>query len=438
MRITAKTFSGSIRELKERIEPICFPADQEIRTVIEDYAQMAFRRKDHRWALSDLQIHLTTSIAAELHFLRSLNKMAFPKGQDRILHFMKQSTKTTINALIQIADGIAFRFLDYNLALCQALAGNRISPYAILDESFDKVVDFFALMTDRGSRDVQALLCDINSITNVGDIIIKTDDEFEIFEVKSGEKTRCSRLNRQKARMEEITRFFNSEGGRIHSNFQNRQFKLLKLPTRSHKLKVLAETFRESETSGFAFKQLNDFLAVSCIDVNAFKDGKTLIDALSELEQKPKLIWGDKRCFDVSSLDTRQIVYSTITVPFTVFPLEIATIVDILLGTKIYISTICIEALIGHIESRGWQVVDLTEVEMSPEKRKENGFSIFHLFKPNNIEENSTFSLDFLLSTMIEFIDIECYLNNIENITAHGSDPLHWIPFYENEEQIWM
>ena len=403
--------------------------------MVEDYATMALRRKDHRWSFVELQIHLTMSMIGELKTLQSLKEMKVAGDQEKDLHWMKQVAKTTMNALMQVADGIAYRFLDYNLAMCQILWGNKTSPYAILQKGFGNAIELACVMNDVGDWGTQVLLCDINSITNVGDFLLKTKDVFEIIEVKAGKKSRGSRITRQKDRMEEIVDFLNVEGGLI----KGKKAELVRLSCRQHKLHDLEEAFRESEVRGTAFKQLNDYQTISCIDVGALKSGnhreRRFSEAIDELAERSKSLWGNDRCIEISSLEHRQ--RAGITAPLTVYPIDTSIIVDVLMGSKIYISTINLDALIAHIESRGWDVLDLIEDEMSPEQREASDFSVFMLFRKENSNRNVTFPVDILISCATELIDVDCYLDFCERIVQQTPEKRHWIPFYENEEGIW-
>ena len=290
-------------------------------------------------------------------------------------------------------------------------------------------------MNDYSEITTQVLLCDLNSITNIGDLLLKTKDAFEIIEVKSGKKARGARITRQKERIDEIVTFFNTEKG----FFQNRNLEIVKLPPRKHKLHILNKTFKECRSKGIATKQLSDFHIISCIDTNEIpKDSENkneFKEIINELNKNVKSIWSKDRVVEISSLYHRQ--YSGINVPITVFPLDSATIVGILMGSKIYISFINIDALKAYILSKGWDVFDITAHELNPEQYEKSGFSIFHLFKNDNLEKNVTFPIDILLSCAVELIEIDCYLEFFNCIVEQYKEASHWIPFYENEDKIW-
>ncbi|MBE0342922.1 hypothetical protein E4V51_20155 [Paenibacillus sp. 28ISP30-2] len=285
-----------------------------MKTIVEDFAIMALRRKDHWYSFITLQINLMTAMITEIQTLKSIKEMRDTNEEKEFLDFYESATRTTLNALIQVADGIAYRFIDYNYSLYTMLQANKSSVYALLEEGFSEGLELAAILNDRKGPGSQVLITDLNSVTNIGDIIVKTDDSFEIIEVKKG-NSRGARISRQKERMKSLVDFHNTEYGQVSEKPVN----MLKLPSRRHELKVLEEMLIETETEGTAIREINEFLCVCCVDAeNLSKSQKSneiirLLGTLKEWE-------GEELTITISSWDTSQKTGTT--VPFTVYPIE--------------------------------------------------------------------------------------------------------------------
>ncbi|ETT67659.1 hypothetical protein [Paenibacillus sp. FSL H8-457] len=428
MRISSKTVRMNKESLTTSIQNLYFPGFDEMKTIVEDFAIMALRRKDHWYSFITLQINLMTAMITEIQTLKSIKEMRDTNEEKEFLDFYESATRTTLNALIQVADGIAYRFIDYNYSLYTMLQANKSSVYALLEEGFSEGLELAAILNDRKGPGSQVLITDLNSVTNIGDIIVKTDDSFEIIEVKKG-NSRGARISRQKERMKSLVDFHNNEYGQVNEKPVN----MLKLPSRRHELKVLEEMLIETETEGTAIREINEFLCVCCVDAeNLSKSQKSneiniLLGTLKEWE-------GEELTITISSLDYRQNTGTT--VPFTVYPIETRLVVDLLMGSKFFISSLKIDKLEQYISSQGWDVINIIKEGVSIEVVKENNYPIFILLDKDDPSKNATFPVDFLLSIMMELIDVQNYLDMAKVSTSYG-DTHHWIPFYEDEKNLW-
>lgn len=428
MRISSNTVRMNSESIKQSIGAIYFPGFDEMKIIVEDYAGMALRRKDHWYSFIDLQIQLIHAMVTELQTLKKIKTLAKEHNDNKPLEDYETITRTILNALTRVADGIAYRFLDYNYSLYTMLQANKSSVHALLEDGFSEGLELAALLNDRKGPGTQVLITDLNSVTNIGDVIVKTEDNFEILEVKKG-NSRGARISRQKERMKSLVEFFNDEFGQVNGKPVN----LLKLPCRSHKLNILEELLIESETNGTAMKVINDFLFIGCVD-NELLSRTGNIDQINTLFKSMKEWEGDDLSITLSSLEYRQ--KSGITVPLTVYPIETRLIVDILMGSKFYVSTLNIDKLEQYIINKGLHVLNTIKEGVSFEKIIENDFPIFVLVDKDNPSKNSTFPIDFILSIMMELIDVDNYLDMM-SVSTSNEGTHHWIPFYENEDSIW-
>ncbi|HDR7725423.1 hypothetical protein [Bacillus sp. CH_50] len=428
MRVTSNTIKISNESFKKSFKNTWFPGFSEMKTIVEDYAQMAIRRKDHWYSFMDLQILILQAMVKELQTLELLN---VKKKTEEDLEFVQEYeliTRTTLNALIQISNGIAFRFLDYNYSLMSLFQCNKTSVHAILEEGFQSTLELAANLTDLKGPSSQVLISDLNTITNIGDIIIKNEDEFEIVEVKKG-RGRGARIRRQKERMESLTSFINESFGTV----DNKEVEIVSLPPRKHRLIQLEDCLKESESKGVVEKKISDFLTIYGIDFEAIKeidDHKTIEVLFKSINNR----LNDPEYFSISSIEYRQL--SGNGVPITVFPIDTKYIVDLLMGSKAYISVLNFEELERYIESKGWNAFNLVKEGVTSDQIEKNFYQIYILFDKENIEKNVSISIDTLTSIMMELMDVEEYLNSFRIMVAKDSNK-NWIPFYEDESGIW-
>ncbi|HDR7871481.1 TPA: hypothetical protein QCY24_005259 [Bacillus wiedmannii] len=429
MRVTSNTIKVSNDSFKKVHRTIYFPGFSEMKTIVEDYAHMAIRRKDHWYTFTNLQLNILQAMANELQTLKMLNLEKEKGDNHEFVQDYELITRTNLNALIQISNGIAFRFLDYNYSLMALFQANKTSVHAILEDGFQSTLELAASLTDFKGPGTQVLISDLNDITNIGDIIVKKEDEFEIVEVKKG-RGRGARIRRQKERMESLTKFINEQVGTV----EEQEVKIIQLPPRKHRLRELELCLKEAEVNGVSKKKVTDFLTIYGIDfetINKFDDPKK-IEGLFENVNKDL---NNPNYLSISSIEYRQL--SRGGVPLTVFPINIKYIVDLLMGSKAYISVLDIEELERFMTSKGWKVFNLLKEGATLEQIEKNFLHIYILFDKENPKKNVGVSIDMLTSIMMELIEVEEYLNGFKLMIEKDSNKNNWIPFYENESEIW-
>jgi hypothetical protein len=394
-------------------------------TVLEDLQHMAVRRQDQSWSHVQLQTLLATTLMTELKHLQQLKDGSLSTRDERADHFLKQMSSAVINALVRIADGVAFRFLNFDQGICQIFRENETSPYAVTQEGFWNAFEVASVMNDTVDPDAQVLMCDLNEITNIGDVIVKRAGGFELVEVKQSTKARGSRLARQKARLQAIVSLVNERRGVL----DNREVQLIDRPSRKTYMADLAECLRDSQEHGAAVRKLTDYMSLSCIDLKAVDRDDTI---LTLVEEQTKEFWYGHKTVEISSLLTRQWPEF---VPMTVFPLDTASIIELLMGFKVFNVTLSLDALRATFEAAGWDVVDFTEVE-----KEDHPFFkglVFWLLQRENPNRNIGFSADHLLQTAANLMDVDDFLRTATAIVESRPELTHWVMSYPDERALW-
>lgn len=423
MKVSSRLVRGPIDELVDRSVGSYLPSYDETRTVLGDYQQMAVRRAGHKWAFSDLQHHLLMSMRVEQSHVKVLQR-ATPATAQRELHeTYVELAKLPFLGLRRIADGMAFRFLNYDMALLQSLAGNAVGIEDLYSDGMLHELEFAAATADHDHASSQVLMCALSDVLNIGDVVVKTDDSFEVFELKKGKASRGARISRQKDRLTALTEFFTTRARQVAGN----PVQLLQLPARRHRLAELERALRTCEGSSPTLLEVSSFQTVWCCDVRnaAESDLKELVGAAdADATARFGHSWTK-----ITSYEYRHRV--GVTVPMTVFPFTADMIADILLGGLVYVSYVSIAALAAHIEKRGWIAIDVAKP--SVEKRL-FGSPVLHVFDARDRDKNYSFPVDLLLDAALSLIDIDSVLVGLEQTAG---TPGNWTPFYEDESSLW-
>jgi hypothetical protein len=425
MKVSSRVVRGPIEELVDRSSGIYLPSYDETRTVIADYQQMAVRRATHRWAFSDLQLHLLMSMQTEQIHIRNLHE-SIPVGEQRDLYeTYVEFAKLPLLAMRRIADGMAFRFLNYDMALVQALNSNAVGVDDFSSAGMLHEVHFAAALTDYHHAGSQVLLCALSDLMNIGDVIIKTAESFEVVEVKKGKSTRGARVSRQKERLEALAEFFGNQGGDIDGN----PVQILRLPARRHRLADLEGALRKCKGASPVLLEISSFQTVWCCDLYSSPEVEWKV--LREAAERDATARFGKNWVAIASYKQRNHV--GITVPVTAFPFPADMIADLILGGLVYVSFVSPEALAAHIEKRGWHVLDVAEVSA---QREVLGFPVFHVFKADDPSKNYSFPVDFIIDCGVSLIDIDSVLVGLERSTE--GDGRNWTFLYEDENSLWL
>ena len=423
MKITANIVRGPIDEIFLPSQGIYFPSYQEIKNVVLDYQRMAVTRSSQRWSFADLQIHLFLSMQNEQEFIAK-NKLNLEKVEnENIRKQLNEVIQLPLFALRRIADGIAFRFLDYDVSLMQALSCHQNGVSDLSSSGIMHEVEYFGAITDYNTNESQTFLCCLSDLIGIGDVLLKSSKEFEIVEVKQGKYARGSRISRQKNRMESIKDFFVSKKQEIEGN----TIELIEAPPRTHNLHKLAESFNNCLLKNPCCFQISDFQIVYCFDFRT-SSKEEMIEMICEAEKNAKRILGSS-FIDISSYKFKSRL--GVTIPITVFPLSEQIIADILLGGLVYISYISPSLVSAHIEKRGWDVYDISK---STKENNTFGSPVFLAINKKNRGTNFSIPVDLYIDCGVCLFDIDSILDGYELTTQKEG---MYTLCYQDEHDLW-
>src|SRR5665213_1115933 len=439
MRITSRLFKGTADDVVNATKLVWFPPLQEYLVIVEDLAEMSRRRKNLRYAFFDLQMYLAHTIRNELFSLQNWRKETEGSELTEELRWMEQFTRMTLNALEQVANGIAYRFFDYNHTFVQSLWRQQTSPFNILSDGFLNSTGVAATYNDLPIHERQVLLSDLNSLTTIGDFVIKDTNDFEIVEVKKNKNASGQKISRQKAKMRELVDFLT--GGR--KEIDGLEIGMVTVLARKHSINALNDVLEKSEHEGIAVAHLNDCVSIGVADLHHFK--KEQVKAKMD-EMLIRVVNGRDRedLWIIPSTYLRE--KAGIVAPLPIYPISSKHIVDILFGNKLVFFCLNLEAVEIKLKQAGWNVArnkhafkSGDDAQMRSKNSSPTDFDIFMLWKGEKIERNLSVPIDFLFSCAVEMVDVQSYIEVLRILWEKGADGVkrHQICFYEDESHLW-
>lgn len=331
--------------------------------ILEDYLDIS-RKRQHNWtALARLQMHLMEELlvqeGAVKHYKDNLRQLgddpeaqAPPAEQSPHIKFTRAQLffhRLYASACRAIGDGIAWRSLGYDRAVTRALC-ERQSKQTMASEGTIQELREWNQHFEQGTG-----LAIFNALTNclsVGDVTVVHDDgSVEVIEVKSS-NTKSRRKIRQKEKLREIVSRLDTGEGQVDG--QDVQIEILHV-TPETGLDRVAKLLDLASVRGWAAEKISNSLYVEAFDFRNFT-GETAEEPLSRIRSEVLGGWKARGDFwvDMNTLDL--LAFSPNAAPFSVYPFNAKTCVELLVGAKGYITYLNEDAVAREFEYRGWAV----------------------------------------------------------------------------------
>lgn len=429
MQIFPKVAKGSINKLFSTARIMLIPKMEEVLTCIGDYQNAALRRATHVWSYHMLQLNIGHHLVSLLHALDNAKER---EQSDASWMAYKILLNVEINALLQVTNGMAHRILDHNNVAIEALraAGTRSNLYAIKDEGFAHAVQVAAVLADH--EGAQVLLTDLTEAIGIGDLIVRKQDGWELWEVKKGEQSRGGRLHRQVARMENSTSFIRLGVGTPTG--EDRVVHGIPVPCRRNHLDKLHALLHACDGT---IEQITGYQFISAVDTRNMSD-EELRKWEASCNAEADSRFGVGRWFDIDSLYGRESV--SMIKPFTVYPFGPDLVAELLLGAKIFKSYIGLDHVAQAISLKGWDVVDVLEgADLDPKDFRNwpRGYqdgAIMHIFWKGERSRNCTFIVDFLVQCGLNMIALDSIVDALHTSVFHSPESLTFMPLYDTNE----
>ena len=422
MKISTKFVTGPIDNLFHPELGFYLPSFEEEKELIVSFQELALRRKDKKYSFSCLQTQLFEAMLKEQKFLKTLKENpvnGLPEDRQTMLF---EQASLPLYAMREIANGMGFRFMDYNLAMMQAIGGVSNGVDDLSSEGILHELDYFGMLSDVTPPEKQVFMCSLCDLVGTGDILTKDKEEFEVIEVKKGHP-RGARITRQKEKLKALEDFFNSR----KKTLEGHKLQLINLPYRRNYCSELNEAINTCLQNSISSFSISDYQLVYCINT---RDSQNLSEErINDIYKEVEKTFG-KRYIDF--LSVKYMHKTGLSVPFSVFPISPNNLAEILLEGVMFISFISLDSVEKHITDKGWKFVNTIK-----ETAEKDLFTspIYIAVDKNNVEHNFTIPIDYLMDCGLNFIDLDCLLDNSIYISNNYSGL--FTAYYEDEYKIW-
>jgi hypothetical protein len=322
---------------------------------------------------------------------------------------------------------VAWRALGFDRAVLRALCQNRGSQQLTTEGTVEELREW-SRQFDHGNG-----IAILNSLTNwltYGDVtVVRNDGTVEVIEVKSS-KTTSNRVVRQKQKMRELVTLLNTGKGSL----EGKTVEVCTLDiVPENGLDVLSVLLQQTnKPPGFACQRLSNSTYVECIDLRVIQEG----GEVQLMKQRESLI-ADWRARDDdvhASESLKCLGFSPNLAPFSIFPFEPRTCIDLLTGAKAYMVLLNVTGVAREFEHRGWQVLSTPKQVFESGKMEEDFMTVkkegFHVTLPPAA----------FMRLQMELLRPHVLIKQCELIRQAGPgafDNEFNLPIYEHEAAAW-
>ena len=347
--------------------------------ILEDFLEVSRKRKANWTALARLQTHMIEELLSQegavRHYqtkLKELQEGRTPATDDaeftRETKFINRELflyRLYANAVRGIGDGIAWRTLGYDRAVTRLMSERETKQWLTSDGLVQELREW-SRHFETGTG-----IAILNALTNclaIGDVtVVRPDDSVEVIEVKNS-NTKSGRKVRQKQKMSEVVTILDKGSGQN----QNRDVRIEVLPvtpeTALDQIEVLLDV---ASREAMATKQISNCLYVEALDFVAMEDVEQLHAKADRLREAAVGEW-QKRGDLVVDMNTLDILaFSPNAAPFSIFPFTARTCVELMIGSKFYITYLNLSAVAREFEYRGW-TIERRPDQLRPEEIQES------------------------------------------------------------------
>ena len=369
---------GSPDSLESNLTGMMRLATSDFPEILEDYLTISRKRQRNWTALSRLQMHLMEELliqeGAVKHYKETLRRLGddtdaeLPRDeQSQDIRFSRVQLffhRLYANACRAIGDGIAWRALGYDRAVTRTMC-ERQSQQTLAAEGTIQELREWSSQFDRGMG-----LAIFNALTNclsVGDVtVVRDDGSVEVVEVKSS-KTKSSRKIRQKEKMREVVSRLETGEGPVDGQKIHIEILPVAPETGLDRVEKLLDL---ASVRGWAAEKISNTLYVEAFDFRKPPD-ETAKNALRGIREAVVGEWDRRGDFwvEMSTLDT--LAFSPNCAPFSVYPFDAKTCIDLLIGARNYTAYLNESAVAREFEYRGWTAALKTPADFVGEADKD-------------------------------------------------------------------
>lgn len=399
--------------------------------VLEDYLYISRKRQHNVLAISKLQLKMLDDLLVQERSIKSLKeKLAGePEASTNAVNFVKSQVfmhSLIANAIRQVGDGIAWRGFGYDRFTQRILCSHPVKQ-TVLAEGTVAELNEWSSINDQVGR--MAILNVLTNCISIGDVtaIDSENGNVELIEVKSG-KTKSRRLIRQRKQLKEAADILNTGEGLVEGKWINSGS--LNIVPKNH-LAELRALLNQTETNSWSSKLIAPHCYIECLNVKKLgqEDGD-LISKVEAARQCSTEKWGNDLIVDQDSLGV--ISFAPNIAPFSIFPFDDRTCIELAIGTKLFTSYLNVSEVSRQFESSGWRI----ESMLGDALKRTNGEAILIMEKAGfhcHIPPSDFGRLQFEMLDPATLIESSEILRNSDPKKVGG----YGVWTYEGEASLW-
>lgn len=361
-------------------------AQSEVVEVLEDYLELARKRRNNRFALTRLQLALLRELEGseaaikvyreeeEGHRSALANAKTERERQqaDQALglcdvKLLRQ--RLLSNCVRSIADGIAWRAFGYDRASLRTLSERATRQQVLAPGTNQEVLNWWNRFS---AGDCVAILNCLTNYLAFGDVtVVRDDGGVELIEVKTS-ATKNTRLRRQKQAMRGVVELLSQGQGETDDN-RPTEFVISDVHPETG-LRDLLMMIGEAKRNGFAWRRLSNVVYVEVVASQTNEDGEKALALLDEKRAQALADWETRGDITVRGHTLDYLKFSPNLAPFSVFPFPSRICVELLLGMVVFGSILNVSAVGREFEHRGWRVTKWPKQFLEENKTLDEGF----------------------------------------------------------------
>jgi hypothetical protein len=337
-------------------------AKMELLAVLEDLLEISRKRRKNWTSLAKLQLWSLQEVMvqeASVKYWRQriaeLEKEGAGQSESRSADINKAKKEQFMyrlyaNTLRVIGDGIAWRALDYDRAVTRLMSERQTKQYLSSEGTFQELMEWSYHYESGNGLPI------LNALTNclaIGDVtVVRNNGAVEIIEVKSS-KAHSPRIVRQKHAMKEVVTVLDAGAG--HTQGKDVQIEILSI-TPETGLDIVRDLITESTTKGYAAQKVSNCLYVEAYDYLNIDDMES-VNRVADQQRESSIGEWHSRGDDIVSMNTLDwLAFTPNVAPFSVFPFDSRTCIELAIGARFYITYLNCNAVAREFEHRGWKV----------------------------------------------------------------------------------
>lgn len=329
--------------------------------ILEDYLCISRKRQKNATAMVNLQMSLLQELAVQEQSIKVYKSTVAPEPKaQRVVESQIFMHRLIANTIRNVGDGIVWRSLEFDRSIPRILSAQPVKHVVLEDGLAAELREWFTINRQPSKTAI------LNVITNcmaMGDVTsIDSDGSVEVIEVKTT-KTKSSRKIRQRNQLRDAAGILSLGIGIV----EGKEVRIGSSPiVPTNHLKELRLLLDECSINGWSSMLVAEHCYLECID---FKKLGLFEDAAPKMEEaymRSCQKWGKDRVDTMSSIDV--ISFSPNIAPFTIFPFDDKTCVELAMGSKCFMCHLNVSAVLRQFEGAGWTVLSAMEEAITQTK----------------------------------------------------------------------